>query len=125
MSAKAKPQMPAQTLAQYEAMVKATPGAEMKGASMPYTSVAGNMHSFLDKLGHCAIRLGKPEREKFLQEFDAELYVHETGTVMTEYVTVPPSLLGDVKTAAGWLRKSLAYAKTLKPKATTRKKPAA
>ncbi len=122
MSAKLKPQMPPETLAQYEAMVKATPGTELKGASMPYTSVAGNMHSFLDKLGRCAIRLGKPEREAFLEEFNAELYVHETGTVMNDYVTMPPTLLGDAKAAARWLKRSLAYARTLKPKATTRKK---
>lgn len=122
MSAKAKPLMPAKTLAQYEAMVEATPGTELKGASMPYTSVAGNMHSFLDKVGTCAIRLGKPEREAFLEEFDAELYVHEAGAVMSEYVKMPPSLLGDVRAAAGWLKKSLAYARTLRPKATTRTK---
>ena len=57
MSTKLKPQMPAETLAEYSAAVKATPGAELKGASMPYTSVNGNMHSFLDKLGVCALRL--------------------------------------------------------------------
>jgi hypothetical protein len=124
MSTKAKPQMPAETLAQYQAMVKATPGAELKGAAMPYTSVAGNMHSFLDKLGRCAIRLSKPEREQFLSEFDAELYAHETGTVMNEYVTMPPTLLGDARKAARWLKKSLAYAKTLKPKAKPGKKTA-
>jgi protein involved in ribonucleotide reduction len=116
--------MPPATLAQYEAMVNATLGAELKGASMPYTSVAGNMHSFLDKIGRCAIRLGKSEREQFLQEFNAELYHHESGIVMQEYVTLPPTLLGDARKAAGWLKKSLAYAKTLKPKATTRKKSA-
>ena len=65
MSAKLKAQMPAEKLAQYTAAVKATPGAELKGASMPYTAVNGNMNSFLDKLGTCAVRLSKPDRDAF------------------------------------------------------------
>jgi len=122
MSPKPKPQMPEKTLAEYTAAVKATPGAELKGASMPYTSLAGNMYSFLDKKGVCALRLGKADREAFNQEFATNFYVHETGAVMQEYVTVPPTLLGDLKTVGGWFKKSLTYARTLKPKATTKKK---
>jgi TfoX/Sxy family transcriptional regulator of competence genes len=121
MSTKLKPEMPAKTLAEYTAAVKATPGAELKGASMPYTSMNGNMYSFLDKKGLCALRLGKADREAFNQEFATSFYVHETGAVMQEYVTVPPSLLGDLRKVGGWFKKSLAYAKTLKPKATTKK----
>jgi hypothetical protein len=122
MSAKLKPQMPAETLAEYTAAVKATPGAELNGASMPYTSLNGNMYSFLDKKGTCALRLSKADRDAFNNEFVTTVYTHETGAPMQEYVTVPPSLLGDLRTVAGWFRKSLAYARTLKPKATTRPK---
>ena len=124
MSAKLNPQMPAGTLAEYTAAVKAT-GAELKGASMPYTSMNGNMYSFLDKKGVCALRLGKADRDAFNSEFATSFYVHETGAVMQEYVTVPTSLLGDLRKVGGWFRKSLLYAKTLKPKATTKKKSAA
>lgn len=124
MSARLKPEMPAKTLADYTAAVKATPGAELKGASMPYTSLNGNMYSFLDKNGVCALRLSKGDCAAFNQEFATNFYVHESGAVMQEYVTVPPSLLGDLKTVGGWFKKSLAYAKTLKPKATTKKKTA-
>ena len=124
MSAKLTPQMPAETLTEYTAAVKATPGAELKGASMPYTSMNGNMYSFLDKKGVCALRLGKADREAFNQEFATSFYTHETGALMQEYVTVPPSLLGDLRKVGGWFKKSLAYAKTLKPKATAKKKPA-
>lgn len=124
MSKKPSPQMPAEALAEYTAAVKATPGAELKGASMPHTSMNGNMYSFLDKNGVCALRLSKADCAAFNQEFATSFYVHETGTVMQEYVTVPPSLLGDLKIVGGWFKKSLAYAKTLKPKATTKKKSA-
>ena len=125
MSKTLTPQMPPKTLAEYTAAVKATPGAELKGASMPYTSVNGNMNSLLDKKGICALRLGKADRDAFNQEFATTFYHHETGAVMQEYVAVPPSLLGDLKTVGGWFKKSFAYAKTLKPKATTKKKSAA
>jgi TfoX/Sxy family transcriptional regulator of competence genes len=91
---------------------------------MPYTSVNGNMHSFLDKWGVCALRLGKEDRDLFNQEFATTLYVHETGAEMKEYVTVPPSLLGDVRVVAGWFKKSLAYARHLKPKASKKGKAA-
>ena len=122
MSAKkAVPAMPEAFLRQYEAAVTATSGAELKGASMPYTSVNGNMYSFLDKTGVMAVRLGKADYDAFLAEFDAKPYVHETGTVLREYVAAPAPLLADTKKAAAWLGRSLAYAKTLKPKPTRKK----
>jgi TfoX/Sxy family transcriptional regulator of competence genes len=125
MSAQAASAAPERETELYRTAVAATPGAELKGASMPYSSVNGNMNSFLDKKGTCAIRLGEVEREAFMQEFATVLYAHETGVVMKEYVAAPPSLLADANRLAGWLGKSLSYAKTLKPKATTRKKSAA
>jgi hypothetical protein len=125
MTKKPAPAAPESAVALYAALVKAVPGAELKGASMPYTSVNGNMHSFLDRAGVAAIRLGAADREAFIAKFGGDLYVHETGTVMKEYVPLPATLLAAGKAAAAWLKKSLAYAKTLKPKATARKKTAA
>ncbi len=112
---------PARETVLYAAAVAATAGAELKGASMPYTSVNGNMYSFLDKRGVMAIRLGSKDYETFLAEFAANPYLHETGTVLKEYVTAPASLLKDPKKAAAWLGKSLAYARTLKPKPSKKK----
>ena len=105
----------------YAAAVAATAGAELKGATMPYTSINGNMYSFLDKKGVMAIRLGTKDFDDFLAAFATKPYVHETGTVLREYVTAPASLLGQPKKAAAWLTKSLAYARTLKPKPSKRK----
>ncbi len=112
---------PARETELYAAAVAATAGAELKGASMPYTSDNGNMYSFLDKGGVLAIRLGNKDYETFLAEFAAKPYVHETGTVLKEYVTAPASLLKDPKNAAAWLGKGLAYARTLKPKPSKKK----
>jgi TfoX/Sxy family transcriptional regulator of competence genes len=121
MSKKPASAAPARETELYAAAVAATAGAELKGASMPYTSVNGNMYSFLDKGGVLAIRLGGKDYENFLAEFAARPYLHETGTVLKEYVTAPASLLKDPKKAAAWLGKSLAYARTLKPKPSKKK----
>jgi hypothetical protein len=118
---KAVPAMPEALLRQYEAAVFGAKGAELKGASMPYTSVNGNMYSFLDKQGVMAIRLGKPEYDAFIAEFRARPYVHETGTVLTEYVAAPAALLADTSRASAWLARGLAHAKTLKPKPSRKK----
>lgn len=120
MSAKAKPAMPADALAAYQAVVAATKGAELKGASMPYTSVNGNMHSFLDKHGVMAVRLAAADFDATLKA-GGTAYVHETGAVLKEYVAVPPAILKDAKKASALLAKSLSYAKTLKPKPTKKK----
>jgi hypothetical protein len=87
---------------------------------MPYTSVNGNMYSFLDKAGVVAIRLGEADRDAFMR-IGGTIYVHETGAAMREYVTAPPALIGNTKALAGWLGKSLGYAKTIKPKPSKKK----
>jgi hypothetical protein len=124
MNAKPVAQFPPEALSQYSAVVSATRGAELKGATTPYTSLNGNMYSFLDKTGTLAIRLGKPEREALIAAFGGGLYLHESGVVMKEYVALPAAVLRDTKQAAGYLAQSLTYAKTLKPKPTAKKKAA-
>jgi hypothetical protein len=104
----------------YAAAVAATPGAELKGATMPYTSVNGNMYSFLDKKNVLAIRLSEADRDAFMR-IGGAIYIHETGAVMREYVIAPPALVAKTTALAGWLAKSLKYAKTLKPKPTKKK----
>ncbi|WP_297104703.1 TfoX/Sxy family protein [uncultured Devosia sp.] len=103
----------------YRAAVAATEGCELKGATMPYTSINGNMYSFLDKKGVVAVRLGEVERAE-LEQIGGEPYVHESGAAMKEYVSLPMGILSDEKRAAEWLCRSLAFAGTLKPKATAR-----
>lgn len=115
---------PADSVALYEALVATQPGVERKGATMPYTSVGGNMFSFLTPDGTLALRLPAPEREEFLQRYRTELCVQH-GAVMKEYVRVPSELLARTKELAAHFAVSVRYARTLKPKATTRAKPAA
>jgi TfoX/Sxy family transcriptional regulator of competence genes len=68
------------------------------------------------------IRLPKPEREQFLQQFNTTLY-EAHGAVMKEYVTVPEALLADTEALKPYLEVSYAYVKTLKPKPTKKPKP--
>ena len=60
---------------------------------MPYTSVNGNMFSYLQD-GHLVLRLPAEERAAFLDRHDTRL--HEThGLVQKEYVDVPDALFDD------------------------------
>jgi hypothetical protein len=120
--AKPSPKAPAETVVLYEALLATNPSIERKGATMPYTSVNGNMFSLLTPEGTLALRLPDDKREAFLKRYDTRLTV-QYGCVMKEYVDVPASLLNDTRTLAKYLDISYQYAQSLKPKAT-KKKPA-
>ena len=82
---------------------------------MPYTSVNGNMFSYLDASGSLALRLSASDRSDFIERFATRL--HEAhGIVQKEYVTVPDALLDETKRLLPYFRASLAYAQSLKPK---------
>ena len=120
MSAKAKPKAEADRVAAYDRLVAAVPAVERKGASMPYTSVNGNMFSYLDDSGSVALRLSPGDRATFIEQYSTRL--HEAyGYTQKEYVTVPDALLADTERLVPWFRSSLDYASSLKPKPTTRR----
>jgi len=117
-----KPDIPADKLALYDKLIATHPEIERKGAANPYTSLNGHMFSLLlGPKGVMALRLPKNEREKFLKKYDTTLY-EAYGAVMREYVTVPDSLLKNTKGLEKYLAMSYAYVKTLKPKATRKKR---
>jgi hypothetical protein len=118
---KPAPKAPAEALALYEALLATNPKIERKGATMPYTSVNGNMFSILTPDGTLALRLPAEEREAFLKRYDTALCVQH-GVVLKEYVQVPASLLQKTRELAKYLDMSYRYACSLKLKAT--KKPA-
>jgi TfoX/Sxy family transcriptional regulator of competence genes len=117
-----KPDIPADKLASYEKLVTTLPGVERKGAANPYTSLNGHMFSLLlGPEGRMALRLPEGEREKFLKKYKTSLY-EAYGAVMKEYVAVPDALLQNTKALQKSLAVSYAYVKTLKPKATKKKR---
>jgi hypothetical protein len=107
----------------YEALIASLPGIERKGAKFPYTSLNGNMFSILSSEGVMGLRLSKSDREAFLRDHGASLYVSH-GAVMAEYVAVPDALLAEAVRMQPYLAASLAYARALKPKPTVKPKAA-
>ncbi len=115
-------QVPPDKLKLYKRLIDAHPEIELKGGmKLPYTSYQGHMYSQLTKAGTVGLRMGKAEREAFIAEYDSAL-LETYGTVMKEYVAVPDHLLRDTRKLLPYLEQSYAYAKTLKPKPTKRKK---
>jgi hypothetical protein len=110
------------TIAAYDRVIATVPSVERKGKTLLYTSVNGNMFSFITESGALALRLSAIDRAAFIAQFDSRL--HEAhGHVMKEYVIVPATLLGDTSALASWFAASTAYARALKPKPTKRRTP--
>lgn len=112
--------IPPENLAGYDRIIATIPGVERRGATMPYTSVNGNMSSFLTPTGGLALRLSEGDRAAFLERHGADL--HEAhGRVLREYVSVPDPVMRDVAEMGPWFAASFAYVSSLKPKPTARK----
>jgi TfoX/Sxy family transcriptional regulator of competence genes len=105
----------------YEKLIATIPELERKGAANPYTSLNGNMFTLLHQSQTLAMRLPENERNEFLKKYKTTLF-EAYGAVMREYVTVPDELLEKTQELQKYLTASYEYAKTLKPKATTKKK---
>ncbi len=112
---------PADKVALFDTLVELFPDVERKGAGFPYTSVNGNMFSMLNENGTLALRLPEAEREAFLARYDTTPNVAH-GVVQKEYVVVPGKLLARTEELREHFAVSVAYARSLKPKATTRRK---
>jgi hypothetical protein len=87
---------------------------------VPYTSLNGNMFSYLHASGAMALRLPPEEREKFLKKYKTKLF-EAYGVVQKEYVTVPDTLLEKTAELKPYFAMSYEYAKTLKPKPAKKK----
>src|SRR5215469_4914158 len=99
---------PDEARALYADLVATIREAELKGAKTPYTSMNGNMYSYLGENG-VGLRLPADLREEFLEKYQTTLY-HTHGIVQKEYVTVPPELLGKTGELAPYFRLSFEYA---------------
>lgn len=99
----------------YDALILLFPEIERKGKTLPYTSVNGNMFSFLSKEGEVSIRLPENERELFIKKYKSQLSVQH-GVIMKEYVLVPEELLKDKKEIKKCFKLSFEYASSLKKK---------
>ncbi len=105
----------------YARMVTSQPGAVQKGDTIPYTSVNGNMYSFLAKGDFVGLRLPEEEKIKFLEKYKTTL-VEQYGVVQKEYVVVPDSLLKKTAELKPYFAMSFKYTSSLRPKPTTKNK---
>jgi len=92
-----------------------------KGDTMPYTSLSGNMFSLLAKDGSLGFLLSNVDREEFLDRYKSGL-MDQYGVVMKEYVLVPDKVSTSPKELKKYFGLSFPYAKTLKPKPTSKTK---
>jgi hypothetical protein len=105
----------------YEKLVATNNGVELKGATVPYTSMDGNMSSYLSIDGRLALRLPPADIEKFLKKYKAKL-CEAYGVVQKEYVEVPDALLAKTTELKKYFDASVDYVSSLKPRPTTKKK---
>jgi len=86
----------------YEKVIAELGGVELKGDTMPYTSLNGHMFSVLHKDGSLALRLPEAERQAFLKKYKTTLS-SQYGTVQPEYVVVG-GVAGENERAGALLR---------------------
>jgi hypothetical protein len=121
MSTKKEANTSADKLAIYEKIIASNPEVERKGDTIPYTSLNGNMFSLLGKDGALGFRLSKEDREDFIKKYPSAILI-QYGTVMKEYVKIPDSLLSNTRELKKYFDMSYEYARSLKPKRTTKTK---
>lgn len=103
----------------YAALVGNVPDLELKGRKMPYTSMNGNMFSFLAVDGTLCLRLSPADCSTFMQIHGTEP-VKQYGSVMRDYVAVPEEVMKDKAILRALFQKCVANAQTLKAKSTKR-----
>jgi hypothetical protein len=103
----------------YDRVIATRPEVDRKGAKVPYTSLNGNMSSYLAEDGTLVLRLAAADRESFLDRYRSRL--HEAyGVVQKEYVDVPADLLQATDDLVPWFAASVTYVAGLRPKPTKR-----
>ena len=112
---------PSEKIALYKKLVGTRPGMELKGDTIPHTSLNGHMFSYMSKDGAVNLRLPEGEREAFLKKFNTQL-CEEYGEVQDEYVVVPGSLLARTDELKRFFDMSYGFAGSLKPKPAAKKK---
>lgn len=118
--------VPEERLRLYQRLLESVHGTDPKSNfGSAYTAVNGNMYTMISKHGVVGIRLPETARAEFIERFGAELFRGDPAwPPAREYVAVPDDLLEDTATLRPYLERSLAWVRTLKPKATRRGRPA-
>lgn len=108
-------------LDQYRALVAGEMSETLKGKANPYTSMNGNMFSFLAKDGAICLRLSDADRQDFLDRFGGGP-VMQYGAVMKGYVALTDKVMENAELRRVWAAKCMENARALPPKPTKAKK---
>ena len=99
----------------WEAVAPPPPAEPRKMFGMPCAFLHGNM--FAGTYGDCIIvRLPEDDRTK-LQKLDGAAPFAPGGRAMREYVAISSPLIDDRAKVRAWVKKAMAFAETLPPKA--------
>lgn len=83
---------PIPNLALYQSLAARYFADSVKGKANPYTSMNGNMYSFLDKTGTVCLRMSGEDRARYQALFGTGP-VEQYGSVMKEYVAISAAAL--------------------------------
>jgi hypothetical protein len=108
-------------IALYKILVDTHPASQLKGDTIPYTSINGHMYSYFNKDGFLALRLPENRRVEFIEKYNTTL-VTAYGIVQKEYVAVPLALLQQTEILLLWLEAGYTYVASLKPKPSKSRK---
>ncbi|MBO6524151.1 MAG: hypothetical protein JJ971_10010 [Balneolaceae bacterium] len=100
----------------YRSIIDHVEGIELKGKTMPYTSVNGRMFSQLNKDGEIGIRLSEVEMQKFFSKFPDSKPFKSYGATLKGYVLIPEEMLADPALIGEYLAMSYQHVLTLEPK---------
>lgn len=99
----------------YRALVERFFDDRVKGKANPYTSMNGNMFSFLDKAGVICLRMSKDDRIAYSQEFGTGDVI-QYGSVMRGYVAIPEDRLDEPDSLEKAFASCLSFARSLPKK---------
>ncbi len=113
MEAAAWRKSPPELVAKLDALLKHAPDAERRMMfGFPCAFLQGNMFTGLHQ-EQLFLRLSEVDKAEFLEIPGSTPFAPVKGRVMSEYVTVPESMLADEGQLKIWLARSLAYARSL------------
>jgi hypothetical protein len=111
-------QGPPEALEHYLAVVEASSrDCAVKGAKNPYTSLNGNMFSFLAPDGTMALRMSEEMAAAFSGAYQTGPVV-QYGSTMRGYRSVPGELLADTDTLVSWFDRAFDWVASLPAKPT-------
>jgi hypothetical protein len=104
----------------YEELIIKHPEIKRKGKRLPYTSIKGNMFSFISKEGHIGLRFSEESVHNYMDTYGFVKFV-QNDKVMEDYVQIPDDFLEN-ELLDELFTECCEYAATLQAKPQSKKK---